>query len=30
MKRAVQQQLLILGGGKYNIRVGNSIFDMKE
>ena len=31
MKRAVQQQLLdFLGGGKYTIRVGNSIFDMKE
>lgn len=31
MKRAVQQQLLdFLGGGKYNIRVGNSIFDMSE
>ncbi|NLL45019.1 MAG: AAA domain-containing protein [Mollicutes bacterium] len=31
MKRAVQQQLFdFLGGGKYNIRVGNSIFDMKE
>ena len=31
MKKAVQQQLLdFLGGGKYNIRVGNSIFDMNE
>ena len=31
MKKAVQQQLLdFLGGGKYNIRVGNSIFDMSE
>lgn len=31
MKRAVQQQLLdFLGGGKYTIRVGNSIYDMKE
>lgn len=31
MKRAVQQQLLdFLGGGKYNIRIGNSIFDMSE
>lgn len=31
MKKAVQQQLLdFLGGGKYNIRVGNSIFDMNK
>lgn len=31
MKKAVQQQLLdFLGGGKYNIRVGNSIFDMSK
>lgn len=31
MKKAVQQQLLdFLGGGKYNIRIGNSIFDMNE
>lgn len=31
MKKAVQQQLLdFLGGGKYNIHVGNSIFDMNE
>ena len=31
MKKAVQQQLLdFLGGGKYIIRVGNSIFDMNE
>lgn len=31
MKRAVQQQLLdFLGGGKYSIRVRNSIFDMDE
>ena len=31
MKKAVQQQLLdFLGGGKYNIRVGNNIFDMNE
>lgn len=31
MKRAVQQQLLdFLGGGKYTIRVGSSIFDMNE
>ena len=31
MKKAVQQQLLdFLGGGKYTLRVGNSIFDMKE
>ena len=31
MKKAIQQQLLdFLGGGKYNIRVGNSIFDMSE
>ena len=31
MKRAVQQQLLdFLGGGKYNISVGNSIFDKNE
>lgn len=31
MKRAVQQQLLdFLGGGKYTIRLGDSIFDMKE
>ena len=31
MKKAVQQQLLdFLGGGKYDIHVGNSIFDMKE
>jgi len=31
MKKAVQQQLLdFLGGGKYNIRVGNSIFDKDE
>lgn len=31
MKKAVQQQLLdFLGGGKYNILVGNSIFDMSE
>lgn len=31
MKEAVQQQLNdFLGGGKYNIRVGNSIFDMDE
>lgn len=31
MKKAVQQQLLdFLGGGKYNIRVGGSIFDTSE
>ena len=31
MKRAVQQQLLdFLGGGKYHIRVGSSIFDREE
>lgn len=31
MKKAVQQQLLdFLGGGKYNIHVGDSIFDMSE
>ncbi len=31
MKKAVQQQLLdFLGGGKYNIYVGNNIFDMTE
>lgn len=31
MKRAVQQQLLdFLGGGKYTICVGSSIFDMNE
>lgn len=31
MKKAVQQQLLdFIGGGKYNICVGNSIFDMSE
>lgn len=31
MKKAVQQQLLdFLGGGKYNINIGNSIFDMNE
>jgi len=31
MKRAVQQQLLdFLGGGKYSLRMGNSIFDMSE
>ena len=31
MKKAVQQQLLdFLGGGKYNISVGHSIFDMNE
>ena len=31
MKRAVQQQLLdFLGGGKYTIRIGNGMFDMKE
>ena len=31
MKKAVQQQLLdFLGGGKYNVRIGNSIFDMRE
>lgn len=31
MKKAVQQQLLdFMGGGKYNITVGGSIFDRKE
>ena len=31
MKKAVQQQLLdFLGGGKYRLRIGNNIFDMKE
>lgn len=31
MKRAVQQQLLdFLGGGKYTLRVGDSIFDKEE
>lgn len=31
MKKAVQQQLLdFLGGGKYRIRIGSSIFDIKE
>lgn len=31
MKKAVQQQLLdFLGGGRYKIRMGNSIFDMNE
>ena len=31
MNESVQYQLLdFLGGGKYNIRVGNSIFDMNE
>ncbi len=31
MKRAVQQQLLdFLGGGKYTLSVGDSIFDMKK
>ncbi len=31
MKKAVQQQLLdFMGGGKYTIRIGESIFDMRE
>lgn len=31
MKRAVQQQLLdFLGGGKYNIRIGDNVFDMDQ